>query len=308
MWKFLQRHAIYPETNSRRLFHARQKRSSPFQASAFQAVTSAVDVSRLLTENRVCFSPSFDLSDQDLATSALFETRLEESLNDISTLIACHPFPGSSLEAIFSRNEAKAKLVQRCLDTRGRSRETLVRILAEYENPSIPSASVPADILLKKASKFQVSLLVDKQVLGEKHDGFYLCSVDSLASRSWVRNTVWGRSLKFSNLRDRLLNDQEVEVSCTQCGRVSNAATDAAVFKCCVPPTSTKSLHSHRLNYPVLPNMDNVWIGRADRVVDAVGSSAIIHCTVFQLFGSKKQKPVLPSPDPRTEWVLFPFK
>ena len=209
------------------------------------------------------------------------------------------------------------------------SRESLEVLVDQSTNTRVDSRFIHTDLLLKRDSKQQVTLLVDGNSFGQSDKkGFYLCPVDTAVTRSNLRwADSFDRSLVFLNVTHSLAETSTIVARCDRCGRNSHwnesMLNSYASIKCQTVNCNPDLIHLEKSsslnpgggrNYwgPIVPNLRNVWLGLVDNFrckrTDHVG---ILTATVFRIFkdpsSGRSKKVNLPNPDPRIQWCILPI-
>lgn len=205
------------------------------------------------------------------------------------------------------------------------SRQALRKILLQSRVSGFSSDFVHVDLLLKRQSKMQLTVLIDMAYQGNKNmSGFYLAPVDSSVTHSYLSKALgFSRSLRFIDLPHRLMLSDEVEVNCVKCDSKhifsksdcvgANVICTTAGCTDDVQPNLGSSLHPGGNRHywgPTVPDLRNVWIGHVDQIAHKNDGVGIITASVFRLFrdpANTTRKITLPGPDPRVQWAIVPI-
>ena len=205
------------------------------------------------------------------------------------------------------------------------SRRALEKLLVQSQVSCISSDFVHVDLLLKRESKMQVSILIDMAIQNnEQLVGFYLAPVDATVTHSFLSKALgYSQSLRFIDLSRRLMNSDELETHCIRCDRrhiLSESDCVGVNISCCTPgcvdsvqPSLDSSLHPGGNRHywgPTVPDLRNVWIGHIDQIAHKNDRVGIISASVFRLFrdpANTSRRITLPSPDPRVQWAILPI-
>ena len=186
---------------------------------------------------------------------------------------------------------------------------------------------VHVDIIARRESKSEVTLLVDLQTWDRSNLGmFFLCPVDQnlILSPRVSGKRLWASSLEFNNLATNVQEDLPISATCTSC--LTTSTFDSPENYLCsnlechssIPPPPPHDIHpggNRRYFGPVVPNIGRVWIGvteKYERRTDRVG---LIKATVYCLFHdqadvNRRGRIVrkFPTASPRIQWAIFPYK
>jgi hypothetical protein len=204
--------------------------------------------------------------------------------------------------------------------------KSFIELVAQCNETQIGAKYIHTDLLLKRDSKQQVTMLIDKTE-AEKTDmtSFYLCQVDTSVTKSILsRANGFDKSLIFINLAETLGNESPILASCTRCGQISQWTENVPSYICqtanCTPDILSYSKQSvlnpgggRHYWGPVVPNLRNVWMGLIEKKTktNRTDSLGILTATVFQVLkdpsSGRSKKVNLPSPDPRVQWCILPI-
>jgi hypothetical protein len=238
-------------------------------------------------------------------------------------LLALHPFLPPEFG---SDGSSKGRALENeCHRISTASRSQLQYLFNSSRAPTVRSDFVHADIIVKRNSKQQLSLLVDMHHFPLKNlAGIYLSPVETVVSRSSLsRVKLFDHDLYFPNLYRDIMSDAPIHFACTRCKKthavVENSIGDSIVCKTplCVPSTNFSNpptnIHPGGNRHywgPVVPDLRNIWIGTIDQLTHRNGRVGILTTSIFRLFKDpaiKSSKITLSGPDPRVQWTVLPI-
>ena len=271
-------------------------------------------------------APSYDENSLEVERYSLTQAEPNpdpEERYSSAKLLSLHPFLSPGIDSSGSRKDKE--LVNECNRITTMSRDRLQYLLKKSLVPAVRSDFVHADIIVKRNSKQQLSLLVDMHHFPLRNlAGIYLSPVETVVSRSFLsRVKLFDNDLVFPNLYRDLMSDAHIKFTCTRCNTthavIESLIVDSITCKTphCVPhtkyshpPTNIHPGGNRHYWGPVVPDLRNVWIGTIDQLTHRNGRVGILTTSIFRLFkdpGVKSSKIMLPSPDPRVQWTVLPI-
>lgn len=280
-------------------------------------------IAKLLTSSAQIFGRHSVLSHSMHELMREFNSLNQKQHEVLISFIGLHPFMDESDLVARDQSLLRSQVLG--------SRSTMDQLVALVEESRIETDVVHADLLLKRASKQQITLLVDMNdisVENLRRRGFYLFPIDAVVSRSNLNRVASiDRSLNFQRLSESLSAESVITASCARCaGEMRwneeslgfNTSMACGTLNCtpqlknCSPVHSLNPGGNRHYWGPVVPNLRNVWTGSVDQLTAKRGDRVgILNATVYQIFRdpstTRSRKIQLPSPDPRVQWCLFPI-
>ena len=207
------------------------------------------------------------------------------------------------------------------------ARKAFAELIAQTEHTKLKSRFIHADLLLKRDSKQQVTILVDTADLRSvnfKH--FFFSPIDFNVMRSKLSSLSSScSSLVLQKVPESLMEDLPIAVSCTDCDfqnsiRECELQTNPPILSrddckkvhhksnlSCLNPGGGRTYYG-----PVVPSLRNVWLGSVEKFTQKKNERlGIIIATVFQILkdpsAGRSKKIQLPSPDPLVQWTMLPI-